>query len=187
MQRKHATIGSALCVLALGMLLATRLAAQDADRVEKGAGILAILKEGQKEAFGLKKLSAEEYERLDIWVTDLLVRALQQVLDPEDVRDATIIADDGEILGKISTNRFDRESIANEFGTYGSRFSDKSILNRFGKYGSSVSSTSAFNPVASRPPRLLLRGRFIGYLTTNRSKTPRVDPYAVLGYLQYHS
>lgn len=187
MRRRRVTIGNAMCVLALGVLLAARLAAQDADRVEKSAGILAMLKEGQKEAFGLKKLNAEEYERLDGWVTGMLTRALQQVLDPEDVRDATIIADDGQILGKISANRFDSESIANEFGTYGSRFSDKSIVNRFSNYGSRFSDTSAFNPFATRPPRLLLRGRSIGYLTTNRNKTPRADPYAVLGYLKHES
>ncbi len=55
-------------------------------------------------------------------------------------------------LGCWSCSRFDRESVFNEFGPYGSRFSATSVTNRFSRYGSAFSSDSACNKFASNPP-----------------------------------
>jgi hypothetical protein len=93
---------------------------------------------------------------------------------------ASIIASDGQFLGKISSNKFDSQSIANEFGTYGSKFSSTSIFNEFGTYGSPFSNKSAFNEFATSPPSIFINSKSVGFLTTNTFKTPRIDTWAVV-------
>lgn len=94
-----------------------------------------------------------------------------------------IIADDETYLGKISDNKFDSDSIANEFGDYGSKFSSVSIMNEFGDYGSQFSSYSPFNEFTSTPPKIYLNEKFIGYLTVNKFLTPSVDPVTLIAIL----
>jgi hypothetical protein len=88
---------------------------------------------------------------------------------------ALVIANDGQYLGRL-TNRFDTESIYNEFGQYGSEFSALSIYNQFGQYGSEFSQLSPFNPFTSTPPRLIKNGTALAYFTVNTVLTPRVAP-----------
>lgn len=97
---------------------------------------------------------------------------------------AIIVADDGQYLGKISSNTIDSDSIMNSVGRYGSEVSSTSIFNEVGRYGGKISSMSPFNDITSRPPRIFVGEGFIAYLTTNSLKTPRVDPYALIGYLK---
>jgi len=92
------------------------------------------------------------------------------------VEGAAIFSQDGKYLGKITSNRFDQDSIGNQFGPYGSQFSQTSIFNQFGAYGSDFSSTSAFNPFASTPPIIYINGRAQWFLTVNSIKTPRISP-----------
>lgn len=93
------------------------------------------------------------------------------------VHKAYLYSNDGKVyLGKLTTNQFDKESIYNEFGDYGSKFSQTSIWNNLGKYGSDISNESAFNDIASKPPIVVEDGKFIGYLTTNTLKTPYFNP-----------
>ena len=82
----------------------------------------------------------------------------------------------GKYLGKITSNRFDQDSIRNPYGSYGSQYSTSSIFNKFGPYGSEFSSTSPFNQFASTPPVIVLNGREAWYLTINTTKTPRIQP-----------
>jgi hypothetical protein len=96
---------------------------------------------------------------------------------------ARIIADDGTYLGLVSSNRFDSDSIINRFGDYGSRYSRTSIFNGVGRYGGTLSSTSPWNKMASRPPKVFVGERFVGYLSANKFKTTRIDPHALLAYL----
>ena len=93
---------------------------------------------------------------------------------------ALIFADDGQFLGKITSNRFDVNSIGNQFGLYGSRFSVTSIFNEFGTYGSRFSILSPFNDFTFSPPLILINGTFVGFLTTNRFKFPGISPLAIL-------
>jgi hypothetical protein len=93
---------------------------------------------------------------------------------------SSIVATDGQFLGKITSNKFDSQSIGNEFGVYGSKFSSTSIFNEFGTYGSAFSAKSAFNDLATSPPSIFVSGQSIGFLTTNQLKTPRVDTWAVV-------
>ena len=88
---------------------------------------------------------------------------------------ASIFGNDGRYLGRF-TNRFESESVLNEFGTYGSRFAGNSTNNEFGTYGSQFSSLSARNPFSSTPPRIIRNGVFLAFYTVNEFLTPRVAP-----------
>lgn len=68
------------------------------------------------------------------------------IIPPELSNTLMLIADDGKAtyLGKLTTNRFDLDSVFNEYGIYGSEFSINSIWNKFGTYGSEYSIYSVF-------------------------------------------
>ena len=78
-----------------------------------------------------------------------------------------IMADDGQYLGKLTSNEFENDSLLNEFGPYGSEFSSTSIFNEFSNYGSEFSSLSPNNEFSSTPPKIFINGKLYGYLTVN--------------------
>lgn len=47
-----------------------------------------------------------------------------------------LVADDGQFLGRLSSNRFMTESVMNEYGPFGSKYSSTSIFNVYSQYGS---------------------------------------------------
>jgi len=99
-----------------------------------------------------------------------------------------IVADDGQFLGVITTNKFNSDSITNEYGKYGSQYNSNSIFNKYGNYGSEYSSLSPFNKYTSTPPKICDgNGNFIAYLTANRYLTPRVDPLLLIAWLKSNS
>lgn len=107
---------------------------------------------------------------------------------PQDVfallEGSRIHADDGTFLGKISRDRFAADSIANQFGTHGSKFEAESIFNEFGKYGGKFSAMSPYNKFSTTPPKITLNnGKWI-YLTINRFQTPRLDPFEVVNWMK---
>ena len=65
-----------------------------------------------------------------------------------------IIAADGQYLGRLSANPYERDSVSNPFGPYGSRYSPTSINNPYSQYGSPYSPISPNNPYATKPPIL---------------------------------
>jgi hypothetical protein len=150
----------------------------------------------QFQASGLHKLSASELAVLDQWFYDTAQKLVKlgaseskggiesSTNDFSTLEGSTIVAEDGQFLGKITANSVDSQSIINEVGRFGSEVSSTSIRNSVGRYGSEVSSLSPFNEVASTPPRIFKNGRFVAYLTTNSVKTPRVDPRSLVGWLQ---
>lgn len=94
-----------------------------------------------------------------------------------------ILASDNQFLGYINSNSFDRYSICNQFGIYGSKFSSTSILNEFSQYGGQFSFMSAFNPFTYTPP-LIIYGSKVAYLTENEFIAgPRVDTSSLLYWL----
>ena len=94
-----------------------------------------------------------------------------------------VIADDGTFLGKIG-GKYQSDSIANEYGSHGSAYASDSIWNKYGTYGSKYSTQSPFNKYSSSPPQIFdVRGRFVAYLTVNKLKSPRVNPYTLRGAL----
>jgi len=92
-----------------------------------------------------------------------------------------LYSNDGKTyLGKITSNTFDKDSIFNEFGTYGSKFQSKSIWNSFGDYGSDFSDNSSFNKFATKPPKIILDGKVIGYLTVNNTLANAISPNGLI-------
>ena len=63
-----------------------------------------------------------------------------------------LYSQDGEYLGKVSSNTYDPDSISNPYGRYGSPYSSDSVNNPYGQYGSPYSSQSANNPYATNAP-----------------------------------
>ena len=88
----------------------------------------------------------------------------------------TLLASDGTYLGVISSNRYQEESVCNEYGPHGSPYQQASVRNEYGSYGSPYGSGSAYNPYTSNPPRIFLNGMYIGYLTKNDFLTGAIDP-----------
>ena len=87
-------------------------------------------------------------------------------------------------LGCYDCNRFDADSIHNQFGEYGSRFSSTSIWNRFSDYGSRFSDDSACNRFESNPPVIVdSAGRFYGALTVNRFASNAITTASVVAWL----
>lgn len=92
---------------------------------------------------------------------------------------ALLYGDDGQYLGRFA-NRFDAQSVLNEFGSYGSPYSSTSSNNTYGTYGSPYSSLSARNPYASRPPIIVKNGQALAYYSVNSALSPRVSPALAL-------
>lgn len=93
------------------------------------------------------------------------------------VSGAKLIAQDSNntYLGKIS-NRYDSESIFNEYGTYGSKYSSNSIWNEYATFGSKYSSYSPFNEYTTTPPMIIKDGKIIGYLSVNKNIGAFISP-----------
>jgi len=72
-------------------------------------------------------------------------------------------------LGCLSCSEYERDSVFNEVGPYGSRYTSESIWNSYRQFGSSYSPYSVCNPNASDPPVLVNQdGVFYGRLSLNR-------------------
>ena len=97
-----------------------------------------------------------------------------------------LYSNDGkDYLGKLVTNKYDSESIWNEYGDYGSQYQTDSIWNEYGDYGSKYSSKSAFNKYASDPPKIVdSNGKFFGYLTANEYKSNGYTIEELRAYLE---
>lgn len=91
-----------------------------------------------------------------------------------------LMAQDGQLLGKINNNQYDNESILNQYGPYGSPYSPTSIFNPYSAYGSEYGAQSINNPYCSTPPKLFIGGRFIGHVTANQYVSSRISPQAFL-------
>jgi hypothetical protein len=95
----------------------------------------------------------------------------------ESLRGARIVAQDaaGTYLGKIAA-RSDSDSIFNRFGPYGDKFGGKSIWNEFGAYGNAFQPDSAFNPLATKPPKVMKGEQVLIYLTVNEGIANGLSP-----------
>jgi len=65
-----------------------------------------------------------------------------------------LYSQDGQYLGKVSSNPYDPESISNPYGKYGSKYSLTGVNNPYGQYGSKYSSQSVNNPYTTNAPRI---------------------------------
>ena len=93
-------------------------------------------------------------------------------------------AQDGQFLGKVVSDKFDSDSILNKYGPYGSRYSKTSIFNRYSDYGSHYGRNSVNNPNCATPPKLVINGQTLGYVTVNRHVANRIPTEAFLYSLE---
>jgi hypothetical protein len=89
---------------------------------------------------------------------------------------ARVLASDGTFLGVLTAQAIHPDAINNPAGVHGNEISATSIFNQAGLFGNEVSPQSAFNSTASNPPKVFRNGSFLGYLTTNTERSPRIDP-----------
>ena len=100
-------------------------------------------------------------------------------------RQSFLLGNDGQFLGKLTFNKYDAESIMNQYGSYGSKYSATSIFNNYSNYGSKYSSLSPFNAYTSTPPVIYLKGDKWGYLTMNKyAGTPSLSPDSLLQWMK---
>ncbi|MBK6899547.1 MAG: hypothetical protein IPH09_09855 [bacterium] len=79
----------------------------------------------------------------------------QSVANPNATNPPIIVGQDGQYLGRLSTNKYGPESVSNPYGVYGSQYSPTSVNNPYSKYGSEYSPLSATNPFATKPPVII--------------------------------
>lgn len=94
-----------------------------------------------------------------------------------------LVAADGQFLGILSSNKFQTESVMNEYGSYGSRYSSTSIFNKYGTYGSEYNTLSPFNRYSKTPPHIYVRGALVGYLSVNQFVNNRLDPHGLFDFI----
>ena len=75
--------------------------------------------------------------------------------NPYTTQAPTIVAPNGQYLGRFSSNPYDPDSVSNPYGQYGSRYSPTSVNNPYGVYGSPYSPYSATNPYATQAPTIV--------------------------------
>ncbi|WP_312806546.1 hypothetical protein [Agrobacterium cavarae] len=80
---------------------------------------------------------------------------------------------DGVFLGNIDANAYDKNSISNIYGPYGSKYSQTSIFNMYSPYGSRYGAYSINNPNSVQPVKLFVDGKHLGNISSN----PRVPSY----------
>jgi hypothetical protein len=99
----------------------------------------------------------------------------KQSLGDKPKGDSFLKAQDDQFLGRITTNKYDKDSIINQYGPYGSKYSGTSIFNQYSPYGSRYGAFSVNNPFCQQPPRLFINGNFIAYITNNVNINPKID------------
>ncbi len=107
-----------------------------------------------------------------------------QVVDFCDLLDASLIAGDGQFIGRITPDTTAVDSIVNPFGDHGSDLRPLSIFNMFGTYGGTFSLFSPYNPTTFFPPTIVQRSQSLGRLTVNQDFPDRVDPDALMDWLR---
>lgn len=110
-------------------------------------------------------------------------RRLAETLSTASLLGSELRTPSGVFLGRVNRNRFDADSLVNQYGTFGSRFSAESIFNKYSQYGSQYGSESPYNRFSTTPPVFVKDGESLGYLTVNEYLTPRLDPDEFITWL----
>jgi hypothetical protein len=92
----------------------------------------------------------------------------QEIIERVNNQESFLLSQDNQYLGKLTLNKYDTESIFNEYGVYGSKYSATSIFNTYSNYGSPYSSLSPFNKYTNTPPIIYLFGQKFAYLSENK-------------------
>lgn len=110
------------------------------------------------------------------WLLSSLVVSARAADFCSSISGATIVANDGTYLGRIS-NQYDGDSVLNKYGRFGSEYSATSIWNKYGQYGGEYSSLSPFNKYTSTPPVIIINGQAVAHLSVANGS---VNPFALL-------
>lgn len=79
-------------------------------------------------------------------------------------------------LGCLNCDKFDGDSVWNNYGKYGSKYNGECIWNDYGRYGGKYGEFSPFNYGSLNPPKIVNdKGDFIGYFTSNKYFSGRRD------------
>jgi hypothetical protein len=79
-------------------------------------------------------------------------------------------------LGCLNCDKYNSNSVWNEYGNYGNKYSSTSIWNSYGDYGGKYNAGSPWNAYASYPPAVVdSKGDFYGYLTVNKYESERAN------------
>lgn len=89
-------------------------------------------------------------------------------MDEEEKGEMYLVDGDGKYLGELISDQTAPNSILNNIGDYGMESSNMSIWNKSGSYGDQTSDFSAFNESAKKPPQIMYKGSFVGYVSKNR-------------------
>lgn len=93
---------------------------------------------------------------------------------------ACLVAGDGQVLGLLSSDQFNPDSITNPYGIYGSSYGVYSICNQSGIYGSPYGVYSPYNPHCINPPVIGYQGQAVVMVTRNNyavtNGLPIIDP-----------
>lgn len=90
-------------------------------------------------------------------------------------------------LGCLNCDSYNKNSIWNTYGTFGSKYNTNSIWNTYSNYGSQYSQLSPFNSYATTPPVIVdPEGGFYGYFTVNEYNSRRANFTLVQIIYQYH-
>jgi hypothetical protein len=109
----------------------------------------------------------------------VLCLALAATIVPAVANAQTVImGGDGSYLGLVSSDQYDKESICNRYGEYGSPYNQNSIFNHYGTYGGEYSKLGAYNTRADSPPAVVENGKVVLIISKDTSLNPnlRIDP-----------
>ena len=107
----------------------------------------------------------------------------EQAKETSSTGESYLIGQDGQLLGKL-TNKYDRDSIYNKYGPYGGKYSTTSIFNKHSQYGSKYGTFSIHNPFCSTPPKLIIKGQFVGHVTVNKFVSNQIPTETFLYLLE---
>jgi hypothetical protein len=110
-------------------------------------------------------------------------RSFAETLSTDNLLDSQLRTPSGVFLGNVNRNRFDNESLSNQYGPFGNRYGPESIFNQYSQYGSPYGSESPYNKFSTTPPIFVKGGESLGYLTVNQYLTPRLDPDEFIRWL----
>lgn len=91
-------------------------------------------------------------------------------------------------LGTIS-DKYNIDSVFNEYGDYGSQYSATSIWNKYSDYGGKLGTYSPFNQFNTTPSEIYIGTTFYGYLSVSKyTGYVTIDPNEILdfGFLKYN-
>ena len=108
----------------------------------------------------------------------------EQSKETSSTGDSYLQGQDNQFLGKIISNKYDTDSLLNKYGPYGSKYSATSIFNQYSQYGSKYGSYSINNPYCSTPPKLFIKGTFVGHVSVNKYVTNQIPAETFLYLLE---